>query len=55
MTRELMITLLMDEWGVSYAAWVKLMDICVDNGWRDILLSVRATENRFYLPEDWNE
>lgn len=52
--RSLAITLLDDEDGISSDAWDILNGILFDiGGCGDILQSVKTTQGKFYLPENW--
>lgn len=54
--RELIIALLDDSHGVNKRAWKILNDIMLDDtSLHDIFVAVKANENRWYLPENWNE
>ena len=52
--RELAISLLDDEWGISDVAGFQLKDLLKDEGGNeDIIDAMEATEGRCYLPEGW--
>lgn len=57
--RLLAIVLLTDAMGISTEAWHLLSDMLNSESSHefndDILMSVRETEGRYYLPEGWNK
>ena len=49
--RQLAITLLNDEDGISTDAWYQLLEVLEDLEITDIHEQVKATDGRWYLPE----